>query len=150
MSQKYPRMADFLKANQGNPGCWVYPSARDAAGYALYKEKGVKAKRAHRAAHEVIRGQEVPSSEHILHRCDNPPCANPGHHFSGTPKDNYEDAKAKDRHSRGERNGCSKLTESQVRAIRADSRTQMRIATDYGIRQTTVSEIKRRNRWAHI
>jgi hypothetical protein len=106
-------------------------------------------KRAHIAAYLIANGQ-LPKGKYVCHTCDNPPCCNPSHLFLGTAKDNYEDSKAKDRHSRGERNGFSKLTADEVRAIRRDRRVQVDIARSYGIRQTTVSEIKRGNLWKHL
>ena len=44
----------------------------------------------------------------------------------------------------------SRLTEEQVLAIRADTRPQRSIAADYGITQTNVSAIKRRQTWTHL
>jgi hypothetical protein len=44
----------------------------------------------------------------------------------------------------------AKITEADVIAIRADTRTQKVIASDYGISQTQVSRIKRREKWAHV
>lgn len=147
--RKYPLMADFLREHEGVPGCWVYPSKRDKDGYAFYKDGEDSKCRAHQEAFRLANG-DLPPGLHACHSCDNPPCARPDHLFPGTAKQNQDDAKSKDRHSRGERNGFSKLIESQVRAIRSDTRTQMVIAAEYGIRQTTVSEIKRGNLWAHV
>jgi len=50
----------------------------------------------------------------------------------------------------GELHGLSKLTEEQVKAIRADVRSQSIIAAEYGVQQPSVSKIKRRERWAHL
>lgn len=50
----------------------------------------------------------------------------------------------------GETNGSVKLTEADVLAIRADSRTQVTIAKAYGITQTQVSRIIRRESWKHV
>jgi len=52
--------------------------------------------------------------------------------------------------NRGERCAAAKLTEAQVRAIRADNRLQREIAAEYGVRENTISRIKSRQRWAHI
>lgn len=43
-----------------------------------------------------------------------------------------------------------KLDENMVRLIRADERSQAKIARDYGISQTTVSHIKRGSTWGHV
>lgn len=52
--------------------------------------------------------------------------------------------------SQGERNGGSKLTANQVRAIRASSKNQYDVAEKYGVSQTTISGIKTRRYWKHI
>ena len=52
--------------------------------------------------------------------------------------------------NQGERCAAAKLTEAQVRAIRADTRLQREIAVDYGVRENAISRIKSGKRWAHI
>lgn len=64
----------------------------------------------------------IPDGLHVLHRCDNGLCINPGHLFLGTPGDNVEDMDRKGRrvtvaHS-GERHVNSKLTAAQVHEAR--------------------------------
>lgn len=146
--RKWPVMTEFLHASEGLPGCWEYPGPRDRDGYAFYKENG-NPSRAHQVSYRLANG--APSAGLVVcHSCDNPPCCNPAHLFAGTQKQNCEDARAKDRHSRGERNGLSKLTADQVRAIRHDQRRQIAIAADYGVRQATISNIKRRRLWGHV
>ena len=44
----------------------------------------------------------------------------------------------------------AKLTKDQILAIRADMRSQKTIASEFNIAQQTVSDIKRRRRWAHV
>jgi hypothetical protein len=141
-------MGAFLSAHVGVSGCWIWPGSKDRDGYGLTKLDG-KTARAPRVAYVLTYGP-IPQGLEVLHRCDNPACCNPSHLFLGTQKNNYDDAKSKDRHSRGERNGCSKLNPAQVLAIRADRRRQIDVAADYGIRQSTVSEIKQRHRWSHL
>jgi hypothetical protein len=55
---------------------------------------------------------------------------------------------------RGERHGRAKLTEDDVRAIRrrhaAGGISQQSLADEYGVKQTVVSQIIRRKRWAHV
>lgn len=54
----------------------------------------------------------------------------------------------------GRRRGCdrvgAKLTEEDVVAIMADTRSQTRIAADYDVSKQTIGSIKRREKWAHI
>lgn len=51
---------------------------------------------------------------------------------------------------KGEKHGGAKLTEQDVLAIRAAKVTQTALAVQYGVSQTTVSDIRRRNVWRHI
>lgn len=53
-------------------------------------------------------------------------------------------------HARGERVATAKLTAEQVRAIRASTETQTAIAARYGVRQTLISRIRRREIWRHV
>lgn len=68
----------------------------------------------------------------------------------GTPTENQADRVKHGTSNRGEQCGTAKLTSEQVRAIRADTRTQEAIAATYGIRASQVSRIKNRVRWAHL
>lgn len=53
-------------------------------------------------------------------------------------------------HLSGESHPSTKLTEEDIVAIRSDTRLQVVIAEEYGISQTQVSRIKRREKWAHV
>ena len=128
--------------------CWIGDGYSDKDGYKYIKRNGIRY-RLHRFSYETLVGP-IPAGKYVLHKCDNPPCFNPSHLYIGDAKTNYADSANKGRNSRGERSGSSKLTERDVIAIRGDTRTQVEIAASYGIRQTTVSEIKLRNRWRHI
>ena len=94
----------------------------------------------------------MPTGKNVLHRCDNPPCCNPAHLFVGTVADNNEDKRRKSRHPHGVTHPLAKLTEDDVRAIRGlyPQMTQTAIAAQYGLDQTTVSEIVLRKKWRHI
>lgn len=52
--------------------------------------------------------------------------------------------------ARGTAHGLAKLTEADVRAIRADPRQQRHIAQAYGVTQRTIWAIKIRNTWGHV
>jgi hypothetical protein len=92
----------------------------------------------------------IPKGAHILHRCDMPCCVNPDHLFAGSILENAHDKIAKGRDAKGERNGQSKLTEDDVRAIRGDARTLLAVAADYGVGATTISEVRSRKWWKHV
>lgn len=66
-------------------------------GYAVFgRAQAGLPRRAARAAYILVHGP-IPSSQWVLHRCDNPPCINPAHLFVGTPADNAQDRSAKGR-----------------------------------------------------
>jgi DNA-binding MarR family transcriptional regulator len=74
----------------------------------------------------------------------------------GTASDNLFDRSAKNLESwkRGSQHGESKLTEDDVRAMRAAYAAggvrQVDLARQYGIDQRTVSVIIRRTGWRHV
>ena len=77
-------------------------------------------------------------------------CVNPLHLSFDTGKVNASHRKRDDTNNHGERNGQSKLTEEQARAIKNDPRTQRAIAGEYGLSHVTVGDIKRGRRWKHL
>lgn len=103
--------------------CWEWTGAADYDGYGQLKIKG-KMHTAHRMSWELANGPiprgEGPHGTCVLHKCDNPSCVNPAHLFLGTHQDNVTDKVTKGRqsHTRGSAHGNSKLSESQVSAIR--------------------------------
>ncbi len=128
--------------------CIEWDGYRNRKGYGKRKFRG-KNWLAHRAAYTEAYG-EIPEGMLVCHHCDNPPCVNPEHLFLGTPADNSSDMTAKGRQARGEASGKAKLTEDQVRAIRADTRMRREIAADYGVDSTVVSRIRLRHTWRHV
>jgi hypothetical protein len=74
----------------------------------------------------------------------------PGNLKWGTHTENMRDKQRHGTQSRGEAHAASKLTEDDVRAIRADKRTGRAIAADFGINQVTVVFIKNRKTWKHV
>jgi len=130
--------------------CVVWPGYKNEKGYG----KVMVARRCVRA-HRHAWGQHfgpIPDGLNVLHNCDNPACINPGHLFLGTQAQNMADKVAKDRQQKGERVPTAKLTEGDVREIRAlkGSLTQRAIAVRFAVDQSTVSDIVRRKNWRHI
>jgi hypothetical protein len=91
----------------------------------------------------------------VLHRCDNPPCFRLDHLYVASHADNMRDrGLAGHAAVYGEANGMSKLTEANVREIRAaynaGATTQARLALTYDLTQQQVSAIVRHQAWAHV
>lgn len=167
MTRVYTRKTALEKLEQylepGEPNdCWEWPGTRNQQGYGIIDERGKKY-RASRLMYERHKGP-IPDGLLVCHTCDNPPCCNPLHLFLGTHKDNMQDAVRKGRlctgeraklrdRCRGEDHGMARLTESDVRAIRAArsaGHTVTGIARDWGISLGAASLIVNRKRWAHV
>jgi len=137
----------WAKVNIKSSGkCWEWQGAKNKTGYGVFRVDG-KNVLAHRWVCEP-----VPEGTCVLHACDSPSCVNPYHLFLGSQKDKVVNMveKGRDNWVTGERNGQSKLTEKQVRAIRKDNRSLRKIASDYGVNDTLIGMIKRRERWSYL
>lgn len=131
-------------------GCWEWTRAL-LEGYGQLWVDG-KHTLAHRYAWERENG---PAGKlWVLHKCDNRRCVNPHHMFLGTKVDNAIDMNAKGREARGAKHGHAKLTEQDVRDIRAAvvSRTarQCDLADRYGVTRSVISTIISREAWTHV
>ena len=127
--------------------CWEWQGNEHRQGYGFFKVGGRAGKNmlAHRVSyihfHEAILTPDIK----LRHKCDNPSCVHPLHVVEGTQGDNVRDMAQKGRHR-----GTSKLTDDQVRAIRADPRQQMIIETEMGLASGTVSRIKSGSRYGRV
>lgn len=133
----------------GPSACWPWKLSLDSPnGYGQVRRAGRRG-RAHRVAFMLSTGVD-PEGYFVLHRCDNPPCCNPAHLMLGDSAENTRQRGERDRTSSGERNPRAKLTDVAVRDIRARcaaGESQRAIARDYGIAQTLVSSVHRRQVW---
>ncbi len=134
-------------------GCWLWTGCCQSDGYGHLRNQSGKMQQAHRISWELNVG-EIPDGLCVLHRCDTRTCVNPKHLFLGTQADNVRDMLTKGRlvSSFGESNGWSKLTEQDVRKIRAleGQVTAIEIGKIFGVSGRHIGSIHRRQRWAHI
>lgn len=133
-------------------GCWEWRGAKHISGYGTIRFNG-KRRRAHRVTWELTNGP-IPDGLHVLHRCDNPGCVNTNHLFLGTHDGNMADCTAKNRHAKGEQNGKTKITESDVRDMRAlhrsDSLSLAELGRRFGVSKTTAGSIVSGLSWGHV
>lgn len=133
-------------------GCWECVShiLSDGAKYpSLYREG--RRRDAHRYIYELRHGAINNSKLLVRHTCDNRHCINPKHLILGTHKDNTQDAVKRGRMTKGVRSHFAKLTEDDVRQIRAAKGiSQAQLARDYHINQPTIWYIIHRKTWRHV
>ncbi|MCE5310429.1 MAG: HNH endonuclease [Acidobacteriales bacterium] len=134
--------------------CWIWTGRTNHNGYGRisvsFDGKRIMA-RTHRISWEIHHGK-IPDGMLVLHRCDNPACANPDHLFLGSHQDNQNDCTIKNRKNgrRGKRRPYGPrdftvprvLTQNQVDEIRAMRRNLKvscsEIAKIYGVSRAMV------------
>lgn len=143
----------WSKADVRGPNeCWPWLRSVDRCGYGKFQVGARSNDVAHRVAWRLVNGP-VPEGLYVLHHCDNPPCVNPRHLYTGTQFDNMHDAVVRGRHvppPRGEAHRTSKLTIAKVAEIRrraASGETQTSLAGEFGVTQTAISSVVRRRTW---
>lgn len=123
----------------GPDACWPYTGYITPEGYG-WAYTGLPTGQqqthgAHRQAWINTYGP-IPGDLQVCHHCDNPPCCNPKHLFTGTNNDNTLDMLRKERHRR-------KLSAAQVREIIPLKGTEQ--ADDVGRRIRCMRRHYRRN-----
>lgn len=133
-------------------GCWLWTAGYSANGYGKLRVNG-PLMGAHRLSYLLHVG-EIPDGMCVCHRCDNPACVNPDHLFLGTHADNMKDKHKKGRcvgpDRKGSKNTRAKLTEKQVKGIRAANEARASLAKRYGVSCTTIYMIRSGKSWTHV
>lgn len=156
----------YVKKAPGD-GCWIWIGGLTHQGYGAFWANG-KTLPAHRYLFVRKRG-ELAVDQLVCHRCDNPKCVRLSHLFVGSQRDNIHDAISKQRfdpqritrtpHVIGEHHPQSKLTEEQVREIRAryqrgrageSSPVSLRgLAREYGVSKFAIQYVLKQG-WRHL
>lgn len=135
--------------------CWPWLGAiggrksSTGIGYGKFTVQG-RQYDAHRVSWELHNKRSVPDGMHILHTCDNPLCVNPRHLSTGTNEDNVADMVGKRRHTYGERNPMSILTEEAILDIRSSNLNPDALASKYGVSRATINKVLARRSWTHL
>lgn len=79
----------------GPDACWTWTATRTRTGYGMFCVS-LKMVSSHRVSYSLANGP-IPDGLCVLHRCDNPPCVNPGHLWLGTQLQNIADRDSKGR-----------------------------------------------------
>lgn len=149
--------------------CWVWTGSRFPLGYGTVSVASRQNQGAHRVSWRLTQGP-IPEGLMVCHRCDNRPCVRPSHLFLSTAKGNFDDMVRKGRRNvargdrlffarhpemlvRGENHRCAKLTEEQVRELRARvaaGERQADLAREAGISRASMSKMILRESWKHV
>jgi len=134
-------------------GCLIWPFARDDNGYGKFLRKRRKVYAAREMC--ILAHGEPPSPEHeSAHSCGkgHEGCVHPGHLRWDTPAGNAADRLIHGTDCRGEKNVNAKLTVDAVRYIRRMRGVllQRELAEMFGVDNSTVGKVQRRNWWAWL
>lgn len=148
---------------KGLSNCWDWTAAKDKDGYGNFHHGGA-ADKSHRLSFKIHK-DSIAKGMFVMHLCDRPSCVNPDHLRLGTSLENNLDMKSKGRTAHGDRHGrrknpeCtqkgsdhpnSKLTEEQVREIRASKEPGPIIARRYKLNRNTPNLIRSMKSWRHV
>lgn len=159
---------------RGPSECWPWKGTAHSGKYGHVGRGGRNGGTvlASRVSYELHYGP-IPDGLYVCHTCDNPPCVNPAHLFLGTQQDNVDDRVRKGRSARvtGLANGAhthpekvargsghyaAKLTDEQVKAIRAVKpatgvhEAAQVVATQYGTTKSYIIKIWYGYKWKHL
>lgn len=141
-----------IDKSAGEDGCWPWTRSVDGHGYGKMKHGG-STFRTHRIAYSLAHNMD-PRDQFVCHRCDNPPCCNPGHLFLGDNAANQRDCVAKGRKyvgdHKGEKNPAAKLGVFEVAKIREMIRAghnNKQIGRVFGVTHQMISRIRRGKAW---
>lgn len=98
---------------------------------------------------EAFNGQR-PEGAHIAHRDGNRANNRADNLSWSAPWQNEQDKRRHGTALLGERHHQAKLTECDVRAIRASSLMGIELARKYGVTPSAITAIRKRRTWAHI
>jgi hypothetical protein len=144
----------WRKVEKAGPSeCWHWIIKKGLNQYGQFRSSELKRPIGAHAFSFYLANRYVPPE--VMHTCDVRSCVNPKHLRAGTRKLNMADMRAKGRQGnpnkpKGEAHHAAKLTEDDIRAIRASTESIYTLGERYDVLGTTISAIRRRKTWKHI
>jgi hypothetical protein len=132
-----------------NGGCWLWSGPLSGSGSGRYPALSSHGRdvRVHRWMLERQLGRALPTNLRACHKCNVKECVNPAHLYAGTDADNMRDLRATGR-LRERLPVRAKLTVAQViRLYTAEQATARVLATEMGVKEGTVSDIRAGRAW---
>jgi hypothetical protein len=137
--------------------CLPFPFYRSVSGHGRISNRKGGPALAHVYVAEAVHGAKPTEGYESCHRCGNAPCCNPRHLYWGTRAQNMADrithgVLTPPPVQRGRSNVNTKLTEDNVREIRARIGKEpiAQIARDYGVNSGTIHTIKDGRSWSWL
>lgn len=148
------RWLDDHSAHDGAE-CLIWPFTRNTDGYPMIGlGRGLGSTGAHRLMCCIAHGEPPTPAHQAAHSCGNGHlgCVHPGHVRWDTCSGNQADKIAHGRTNRGTRNPKHRLTEDQVRAVRAaEGRESIRsLARRYGVSRPAIKAIFTGRNWGWL
>lgn len=141
---------------EGHGGCWKWIGYTEPQfGYGKIRLPGLASVSVHRFTFCAAAGR-LPIGGIVRHTCDNPWCVNPEHLIDGTDADNARDrdTRGRQRTPRGTAHKLAKLSDDDVRAIRAEYAAGgigfKRLGAKWGVAESLARRIVIRESWAHV
>ena len=128
-----------------NSGCWLWDGG-------WWKGYGTIDRRLATHVALEMHGRPRPKGMQACHTCDVPACVNPDHLYWGTGRNNRADMfmRGRDNLPLGSNHGNAKLTEDDVRLIRASDQLHRLLATQFGVSRQVIGRVKSRDIWKHV
>jgi hypothetical protein len=147
------RYLEEVVLNHASDACLTWPYAIGIGGYGRMVLNG-KRVTVSRLVCERIHGAPPSNDYHAAHSCGKGhlACVSPTHLSWKTRQENMADMEKHGTRLKGSRLKHARLTEDDIRAIRAEYEGHRRkeIASHYGVTPSTISKIIERSRWAHV
>lgn len=86
---------------------------------------------------------DIPEGQMVLLKCNSGFCCNPAHMYLGSYKEMAEDKRRAGRVP-------AKLTDDQVREIRASKLSTHKLGVIYQVAHSTIAKARNRELWAHV